>query len=619
MDPDSSQTKICRTCKKEKKLDRFPLSCNHRYCNRCLISAWDDQILVDKNPIIKCQKCEDLVEKDILKQILSDKTYKSYKELKVKKEARKEKNDEKLKMAKIKTNDEEIPKKGKKSDEYDRENEKKQKNEKKLMKTEEKSEESMPKEKKRKKSEDEEQEYDDDKKKRKKEKKRRKSEEEEEEKESKKIKKKASEEEDPEENYDKEKKEKRKEERKKKKEEEEIEETRGKSERNQEKNSSKHQKIDEKSAKKESKNQKIFEKDEKISEKPEKIKKNTDKPKEITEEPISENNCECDKLRKCFTLICGHLKCKYCLHKTIRKKLRKNELLFDCSSDEKKIRITSEMMEFIEIKEKYLENFQELTKNDGKNQENPNFFRELSDNSGFLENLSVRTISECSEIKLEKGGVINTFEKKSNFNDGNKEETKEAFIENSVKLNNKDLKCPVCFSVGKNTKSGNMIRCVSEKCQNKTIFCLHCREVLKISELKDHFEKGSLYLDCIKKVSTLKCRVCGENKSRKMECQKIMSCYSCGNYFCTECEQLIENKELIDHMVENCSKKQQEKPKGLKITEFYFIFKFQSFQKILKTNNTRKASQIIPKRISKISQSPFNILMRRTFLVHIVL
>lgn len=549
MDPDSSETKICRTCKKEKNLDRFPLSCKHRYCNRCLISAWDDQILVDRNPIIKCQKCEDLVEKAILKQILSDKTYKSYKELKEKKEAKREKN-------------EEIPRKRKQSDEEERENEKKQRNEKKLKKIEEKSEESVRKEKKRKKSENEDQENDD-KKERKKEKKRRKSEEEEkEDKNNKKIKKRASEEE--EENYEKEKKEKRKEERRKKREDEEIE-------RNQEKNS-KNEKIDDysynkisKSGKKESKNPKNIEKDEKNSEKPEKIRKTTDKSKEIAEEPISENNCECNKSKKCFTLICGHLSCRYCLHKIIRKKIRKNELVFECSTDQRKIQITGEMMEFIEIKEKYMESFQKLTINEGKNQETPNLFKELSDNSGFLDNLSVRAISEGSEIKLEKGA----FEKKSNFND-NKEEIKEAINENT----NKDIKCPVCFSFGENTKTGNMIRCTSKSCQNMTIFCFICREVLKISEFNSHYENGSIYLNCKKKVTNLECGLCHEKKSERLEkCPKITNCYNCWTYFCTECKKLIENNELFDHIEEDCSKKQQETPKGfLKIYSFTIFF-----------------------------------------------
>ena len=224
------------------------------------------------------------------------------------------------------------------------------------------------------------------------------------------------------------------------------------------------------------------------------------------------------------------------------------------------------MMEFIEIKEKYLENFQELTKNEGKNQENPTLFKELSDNSGFLENLSVREISEGSEVKLEKGGVINTFEKKSNFTNENKEETKENINENTLNSNNKNIKCPSCFNLGENIRTGNMVRCISKKCQNTTIFCFICREILKVSDVNNHFEKGSLYLDCIKKVSNLECELCHEKKSQRMEkCSKIMSCKGCCNYFCTQCQRLIVNNELIDHMMENCSKKQQEKPKGIKI------------------------------------------------------
>lgn len=92
--------------------------------------------------------------------------------------------------------------------------------------------------------------------------------------------------------------------------------------------------------------------------------------------------------------------------------------------------------------------------------------------------------------------------------------------------------CPVCFSVIEKIKDCNTVRCSSDKCQKKTIFCYLCGE--KLTEglkgsINKHFPKGELNRICVnsqikeeEKENNIPCEISAE---KKICC--FSSCFSC--------------------------------------------------------------------------------------------
>jgi len=548
MDSDSTEKKTCRRCKKDKSIDKFPLDC-HNYCQRCLISAWEDQIIYIQNPDIVCPKCEVLISKSILKSLLSEKNYRVYRDLKRKKHEKEDKqdfNEKNMRISKIRVldqkNEANFQKKSRKSLEKEEETEKYQEKE---LKSERKQ--------------------------------------------RKDAKIKINKESEPEiEKYQ----ELQKNIVKKSRKETKIREITPENDTSNEKNVIKTSK----SARKEAKIDRIPEKPiekplnpdkksskisfSKIEKKPYEI---PDKSQEnVIPEKEIEEKCQCLKGKKSFTLACGHDICLYCLEKLIRKKLRKELLRFQCPFEEKELKITEEMMEFIEMKEKYQVIFKELKAKEKTNDENDNFFKELSENSNFMDFLSIREMTDSSKNSSDKEeetkeNYIKT-DKKHREDVKNNEETEEIYKKRTdIRPDNPFLKCPKCFVFFNGVRKGNLIVCDSEKCSKKTKFCFCCRQVLQDSELSIHFENESVYSKCKNEPNSskikeswrnseygLECKFCHRNSAKKMEaCPKILGCEGCNRFFCSQCGNDILKEYIFDHMVMDCAKKTEEKKRFL--------------------------------------------------------
>ena len=64
-------------------------------------------------------------------------------------------------------------------------------------------------------------------------------------------------------------------------------------------------------------------------------------------------------------------------------------------------------------------------------------------------------------------------------------------------IKEKKLKsCPVCCAVVEKTNNCNYIRCSSNKCQKKTLFCYICGELLNEKTMNSHYINNSSYSPC---------------------------------------------------------------------------------------------------------------------------
>ena len=60
------------------------------------------------------------------------------------------------------------------------------------------------------------------------------------------------------------------------------------------------------------------------------------------------------------------------------------------------------------------------------------------------------------------------------------------------------MKCPKCNAMIEKTKNCNFIRCESQICEKKTVFCYLCGEQLKERKINEHFIQNSPYNNCHK-------------------------------------------------------------------------------------------------------------------------
>ena len=209
--------------------------------------------------------------------------------------------------------------------------------------------------------------------------------------------------------------------------------------------------------------------------------------------------------------------------------------------------------------------------------------------------------SNLSEINLHKSNELYKLEKNcssslSDHQKMSKEVSRKEENEDKNAIINDKLRCPVCKENGQRKKGSNLIRCESNKCSKKTVFCGICNEKLVESDKLSHFIDKSEFKNCnnaLKKnnsskneeekienfddlieYSDIKCHFC-ENRLKKslkiMEVDpKLIQCNSekCkGKIFCQLCAKEVLEKYIVDHIGKECF----EEKKGFIYIDFLII------------------------------------------------
>ena len=118
-----------------------------------------------------------------------------------------------------------------------------------------------------------------------------------------------------------------------------------------------------------------------------------------------------------------------------------------------------------------------------------------------------------------------------------------------MKEENKWVYCPKCKATIEKIKGCNYVKCESNICQKKTIFCSLCSEVLNENDLKNHFLNGNVFGKCKIKCSACECE--DENNFKIFE-NKYFSCAKCRNKtYCMKCKlELVE--EFKESHLKSC-------------------------------------------------------------------
>lgn len=170
---------------------------------------------------------------------------------------------------------------------------------------------------------------------------------------------------------------------------------------------------------------------------------------------------------------------------------------------------------------------------------------------------------------------------KEYFNE-NSDKNEKLFIDYRKK--EKIAQCPKCRTVIEKIKGCNYIRCESNICQKKTLFCYLCGELLKDIHLKEHFFDQNIFGECIrqqnekkneeisinhknegkdkkniekKKNFNEKCWFCEMNELDLQEniSEKIAICRSslCKNRIvCLICKLAMKEKDVLEHTETQC-------------------------------------------------------------------
>lgn len=384
------------------------------------------------------------------------------------------------------------------------------------------------------------------------------------------------------------------------------------------KHSSNRKKINEKEKKKESESdyedhQKIIRQKKDIKNSKEK-RKNEEENKKIKEKEQNNEKADCEeciKGKKILVLSCGHSLCYQCLSRKIKRRIKREETTIRCSFDNKEIPIEMNMLENSGIRRKYKENFMEIIGRHKKSKEKPqnivtqNFKTSTinqtivlevkkNDNQKIKNNKNDRNL-ETPKITLKKKEIekFDSMSENSNFmenlslgiSDSNSEKSKENLkndetLKNkkSVNKNNSEnqlIECPTCQKIIEKRKGINLVICDSQKCAKKTKFCYFCKSFLTSSEEVYHFSNKNLFSKCKEfnkihkkneeenkqndlEIKGYPCTQCENSQMIRLEfSDKLITCVNCGKIFCIFCEKEILKLYLADHIDKNCPNEKQ--------------------------------------------------------------
>ena len=104
------------------------------------------------------------------------------------------------------------------------------------------------------------------------------------------------------------------------------------------------------------------------------------------------------------------------------------------------------------------------------------------------------TNEDCMGDWDEHKGIVCEEFKKGNFKGKQEQEVFEDLVKEKGWM-----PCPKCGSMVEKMKNCNYIRCESTKCQKKTLFCYICGELLKESDVTEHYKNENAFSGCKKK------------------------------------------------------------------------------------------------------------------------